>query len=141
MAQFPVWEKGDKMAGKRVNITGKGILKGSSIVEAVTASVIFLLLFALALHAVVEMGRKEVRPAHFIEADKAYRKVLDGCVEGMYTVGNYPFRYEWGAMDLCLETYGDAGDLVKVSVTLRMKSNTSRIIHRHIIKPQNPAGI
>lgn len=129
------------MAGKRVNITGKEILSGSSIVEAVTASAIFLLLFALALHAVVEMGSKEVRPAHFIEADKAYRKVLDGCVEGIYTIGNYPFRYEWGGMELCLEKYGDTGDLVMVSVTLRMKSNASRIVHRHIIKPQNTTGI
>lgn len=129
------------MAGKRVSITGKETLHGSSVVEAVTASVIFLLLFALALHAVVAIGSKEVRPAHFIEADKAYRKVLKECVDGIYTIGNYPFRYEWGGLELCLEKYGDTGDLVRVSVMLRMKSNASRIVHRHIIKPQNTTGI
>lgn len=129
------------MAGKRVNITAKVFLKGSSIVEAVTASVIFLLLFALALQAIVGMGSKEVRPAHFIEADKAYRKVLDGCVEGIYPIGKYPFRYEWGRMELCLEKYGDTGDLLRVSVTLRMKNNVSRIVHRHIIKPVKTTGV
>lgn len=129
------------MAGKKINRVRKRNLKGSSIVEAVTASVIFLLLFTIALQSVVGMSGKEVRATRFIEADKAYRKAIRECTEGVYATGRYSSYFEWGRMEVCLEPYGDRENLLKISVTVCPKNNSVQVIHRHIIKPVKTEGI
>lgn len=110
-------------------------LQGSSVVEAVTASVIFLLIFSLALQAVVGMSMKEVKTCDFIRGEQAYKAALTECMEGVYTLGVHHADFEWGSMEIQLQKYGKTDELLKVSITLCMKNKAAKTIRCHVIKP------
>lgn len=99
-------------------------LKATSLLETVVASVIFLIVFGMAMRAAVDLRKLGTPDWAQIERDfNEFRKRVpeDGEV----------LEYEWGKIETQCRGYHDVPGLVDVQVTLHLKDGR-RTVYRYL---------
>lgn len=129
------------MAERKLNKRITVRLRGSSILEAVTASVLFLILFSLAMQALVGMSTRQVHAGRFVEAEKDYRVELGNVLRGEYSLGKHEKRFPWGSLEILLEPYGKSEGLHQVTIVFRLEREGGKQVRRHIIKLHIKEGL
>lgn len=134
MAPRPLFEEGGKMAGWKLNTGLNPHLEGSSLVEAVTASVLFLILFSIAMQALVGMTSHQVEARCFVAAEQDYRTELQAVLQGEYSSGKHLKKFAWGTLEMVLEPYGTVIGLYRITVAIQPEGNRGNLIRRHVVK-------
>lgn len=108
----------------------KTTLKGASLVEALVASVIFLIVFLIAMSSLVNIARIKVSGPSPAEIEDA----VEECITRLkYDSGNTRFyNYEWGVVEVDTKTYEMFDGVLDVTVSSKVKYGRT-VIYRYII--------
>ena len=109
-------------------------LKGSTLIEVITASVLFLTLFIASfsiLSALVPANRNALE---LIEADYRASLLFQELSDGTHQDGTYATQYVWGKIDATLEPYFPHNDLQQLSITISLHNNRKQIIYRYVVE-------
>ena len=101
-------------------------VNGSSIVEAITASLIFMIVFTISVAAIANSLKMKVPCRNFIEIDKCSRELLKMYLEDYHPCGEYihemgsgkakvfiaPFREDLQIYKLDIEIFGDKDERI-----------------------------
>jgi hypothetical protein len=106
-------------------------LPGSTLVETLVASILFLVIFFLALDTLSRVGVRvpdDTLPA--VETD------LQACLHEFSTgdaaPGDYLRVYEWGEIAIAVRGYGELTDVRRLELVCRIDRHRSLVFHRLI---------
>ncbi len=105
-------------------------LKGTSLVEALVASVIFLTVFLIAMDSLTNIARLNLSGASPVAIEEAAGECLEKFAEG--TADKAAYSYPWGDVEIVAEPYRQADDLLDVTVRAKSK-NGYTVIYRYLI--------
>lgn len=105
-------------------------LKGTSLVEALVASVIFLTVFLIAMDSLTGIARVNLSVTSYVAMEVATGECLKQFAAG--NTDKATFGYHWGCVEVTAEPYGQMAGLSEVTVTAK-SSNGYTIIYRYII--------
>lgn len=108
----------------------KKLLKGTSLVEALVASVIFITVFLIAMNSVVSISRVNHSGASPAEMEETIRDCMERFEKGKEDRASYD--YSWGRIEINAESYGKMEDLSDVTLTAKAK-NGCTIIYRYLL--------
>lgn len=113
-------------------------LRGSSLIEALVASVLFLIVFTLSLETLSRLthrqsgGEIQIAMDHTMQACE--REYIHAWCQPLAVVKTYP----WGTIDITLTPYGSSSELLELTLSAVSTQTRQRIQRRHIIyNPQN----
>ena len=110
-------------------------LKGSSLIEAITASVIFIIVFCLSMEL---MANNELSGNNeefvFIEADQCINDCLAVYSEGNHLPGEYRHDYHWGTVTVKVECYDGYEDLLLITINADIRNRQRKMQLRHIVE-------
>lgn len=109
-------------------------LKGASLIEAIVAAVIFLLVFTAALEVVPRLTVRGDDTALLIEADYRMKRAFGKYATGIWPCGEYAEEYEWGHVTVTIAPYRDFPDLQTVDIRTYIKWSGKRLGIRQIIE-------
>ena len=109
-------------------------LKGSTLIEAITASVIFLIVFIASFLILSRLNPANNNAIELIDADYRASIIFRELSIGTFQNGDYNSRYEWGEISATLEPYLAYSDLQQLSITVTFNNNNKRIIHRYVVE-------
>ena len=99
-------------------------LKATSLLETIVASVIFLIVFGMAMHAAVDLRKLGAPDWAQIERDfNEFRRQVPKDRE--------VFEYEWGKIETQCRDYHDVPGLVDVQATLCLKDGR-KTVYRYL---------
>ena len=104
-------------------------LKGASLLEAVAASSIFMIVFALSLELLPKLtpsGSDGLAAAEMRYI--ARRKYADG----LWPAGEYVERYDCGRAKITIEPYRDFEDVAMMTVTVECGTETA--VHKELVR-------
>ncbi len=107
-------------------------LKGASLLEAIAASSIFMIVFALSLELLPKLtlsGSDGLAAAEMrYVAESARRKYADG----LWPAGEYVERYDCGRAKITIEPYRDFEDVAMMTVTVECGTETT--VHKELVR-------
>lgn len=107
-----------------------GTLKGSTLIEVIIASVIFMSVFAISLETVSRLTVRQDDNLALVEAghrmEECFRDYA-GRDEGVYTR-----EYEWGTVRVLLRPYREYERLHEMVITAEMKHKKMEL--RHVVE-------
>lgn len=110
-------------------------LKGASIIEAIVASVIFLIVFAISLDTVSRiLPGSDSSESVLIEADYRCDMAFAMYSGGEYPPGTYEEGYGWGKVTVVIATYSeDYPGLYRLTISAEPVAGKRKIEFNHII--------
>ena len=102
-------------------------LRGASLIEAIVAAVVFLLVFAAALEILPHLTVREDDTALLVEADYRMKRAFGKYATGVWPCGEYVEEYEWGRVTVTLKPYRGFSDLQAVDVWTIIKGSNKRL--------------
>ena len=103
-----------KMERCRLHHCGKIRLRASTLVETLVASVVFLIVFGMAMTSAVNLRKMQTPDWARIERDfNEFRKQIPENGE--------PYEYEWGRIEATCSDYHDVPGLLYVQSTIQLK--------------------
>jgi len=109
-------------------------LKGSALIEVVTASVIFLAVFIASFSILSELTPADRNAIQLIDADYRASIVFRELSDGLHDDGDYNTRYSWGEINARLEPYAEYPDLQQLSITVIFNNSRKRIISNYVVE-------
>lgn len=114
----------------------KNRLEGSSIIEVVVASVLFLIMFVIAMETLTRStGLPDAGSLLQAEAD------LAACIKAFETEafpeGEYEKKYAWGTIKILVSTYKDIPDINEILFMMNISQGKHTVMHR-ILKVAAP---
>ena len=109
-------------------------LKGNTLIETVTASVIFLIVFIASFSVLSALAPANTSGLEFIDADYRASGLYRELADGIHQDGEYSTQYDWGKISATLEPYFDYSDLQQLSITVTFNSNRKRIVYRYVVE-------
>lgn len=117
-----------KMERCRLHHCGKIRLRASTLVETLVASVVFLIVFGMAMTSAVNLRKMQTPDWARIERDfNEFRKQVP--------INGEPYEYEWGRIEAVCSEYHDVPGLLDVQVTLRLKDGR-KTVYRYLISKE-----
>jgi len=111
-----------------------GKLKAGTLIEVITASIIFMVVF-IASFSVLSLLTPENRDAiELIDADYRASTIFRAFSNGQHQDGEYVTQYSWGKISATLEPYSAYSDLQQLSITVTFNNNRKRIIHKYVVE-------
>ncbi|MDR1671294.1 MAG: hypothetical protein LBR57_02120 [Alistipes sp.] len=106
-------------------------LKGSSMLEAIVASLIFLLVFAISLSTLTRLSLRDDEGIALLEAERA----LTDCFARHSTrlPGIYTDTFEWGEVTTTIATYGDYAGIRQVALTATITGSRKTLEYRRLV--------
>lgn len=108
-------------------------LKGTSLLEAVVASVLFLIVFLMTMELVPRLTVRDDEGVWTVEADYRMMRAFDKYATGLWPAGEYTEEYDWGNVIVKIAPYRTFADLQAVEVTVRINGVRRRMVYRQII--------
>lgn len=104
-------------------------IKGSTIVEAVVASVLFLLVFFICLESVTRMNsmRSSEEP---MEVEMDFNNCVRKFLTGNYDLGEYTETYHWGKISIDIRPYPKYDDIRELDFMATFNNNRRAIRYR-----------
>ena len=105
-------------------------LIGTSLVEALVASVVFLTIFLIAMDSLTNIARIRLSDV----SPKAVEMAIGECLVKFSEGTDYKaaYSYPWGDIELRAEPYRDVDNMLDVTVTAKSK-NEHTVIYRYLI--------
>lgn len=113
---------------------GRRMLRGTSLLEAVVASAVFLTIFTLTISILPQLIVHEDDASLVVEAEYRVEEAFGRYETGVWPCGEYVERYEWGEVTVRVERHRDFSDVRHVSVTARIEGNRKRIVRERVME-------
>lgn len=106
-------------------------INASSLIEAITASVVFMVVFIISLQTLGRVGTNKDISIDLIDADyriyATFLAVRKGATSDAY-------RYDWGQITVIRKKYRDFNDLTELRIEATLAGNKRKIIRYFIIR-------
>lgn len=108
----------------------KMFLRGTSLVEALVASVVFMTIFLIAMVSLANVTRIRLSGMTPEVVEMAICECVVKFAKG--TDHKVAYSYPWGDIEIMAESYRDVGNMLDVTVTAKSK-NGHTVIYRYLI--------
>lgn len=109
-------------------------LKGSSLLEAIVAAVIFLLVFTAAMELMPHFAVRRDNTLLLVEADYRLMRAYERYATGLWPCGEYTEQYDWGKVIIRITLYDDFSDVQLVEATARIEGDDKRIRIKQLVE-------
>ena len=109
-------------------------VKGSTLIEVLTASVIFLIVFICSFSILSTLTPGGNDAAELIEADVRAAALSHEWSDGRHPEGTHTETHPWGNVTARLEPYADYPDLQQLSITVVFTRNKKRIVYEQVVE-------
>lgn len=113
----------------------KKTLNGSSVIEVVVASVLFLLMFLIAMGTLSRAGMVP-HQGTMLQAESDFKACVTDFETGVFTAGEYEMEYSWGNIFVSVSPYKSLPDIQDVSFKMYISSGRRTVKYR--ILKQSP---
>lgn len=93
-------------------------VNGSSIVEAITASLIFMIVFSISVASIANSLKMKVPCRNFIELDKYSRELLKMYLEDYHPCGEYIHEMDYGKAKVLIAPYRECLQIYKLDIEI-----------------------
>jgi hypothetical protein len=108
-------------------------LKGSSMIEAIVASLIFLTVFILSLSTLTGLTLREDEGYVLLEAQRAMTDCFRRYGDGTHAKGIYTDEFEWGEITTTITGYGEYEDIQQVHLRAKLSGSRKTIEYRRLV--------
>lgn len=115
-------------------------LPAASLLEAIVASVVLMVVFAVSLETVVRLTAGDSGSIACAEADYRTAHVLGKVREGTYGEGTTRLTFGWGSLTIRIEPYDTCPALWSVTLTVEIPGEHKKMEYKHLIDPVNSGG-
>ena len=98
-------------------------LKGSTLIEVITASIIFMVVFIASFSVLSVLTPANTNAIELIDADYRTSLIFRELSDGIHADGEYTTQYSWGKINATLEPYLEYPDLQQLSITVTFNNN------------------
>lgn len=109
-------------------------LRAASLLEAIVAAVIFLLVFTLTLEQVPRLMLRGDDAWQMIEAERRLARAFDKYGSGAWPEGTYTEGYEGGEVRVRIEPYRGSEKVRALTVEVRVDGNDKTIERKQLIE-------
>lgn len=109
-------------------------LKGATLLEAIVAALLFLLVFTAAMELLPRLTIREDDTLLLTEADYRVRKTFEKYAAACPPCGDYAEAYDWGRIEIRITHYGDFPKLRVVVVKAQIDGSRKTLEHRQLIE-------
>ncbi len=98
-------------------------LPGSSLLETLVATILFLLIFSISIEALVRINK--IRNADWVSMEREFNRSRESALPGRDTTLTYP----WGEMKWNVDSDDELTELKMYTVTAYMKNGQTTVYH------------
>lgn len=109
-------------------------LKGTSLLEAIVAAVLFLTVFAAVMELIPHLTVRDDDALLVAEAEYRAGQTFEKYGTGLWPRGEYTENYDWGEVTVRIEPYRDFEDMQVVSITARISGSRKRIAYKQLVE-------
>lgn len=109
-------------------------LKGSSLLEAIVAAVIFLLVFTAVMELMPHFAVRRDNTLLLVEADYRLMRAYERYATGLWSCGEYSEKYDWGKVVIRITLYGGFSDLQSVEAIVHINGDNKRIRIKQLVE-------
>ena len=109
-------------------------LKGSTLIEVITASIIFLIVFIASFSVLSGLTPADNNAIELVDADYRASSVFRELSDGLHEDGEYVTKYAWGKINATLEPYSDYADLQQLCITVILAKSNKRIVYKYVVE-------
>ena len=109
-------------------------LKGSTLIEVITASIIFLIVFIASFSVLSGLTPAENNAIELVDADYRASSVFRELSDGLHEDGRYNTDHSWGKINATLEAYSDYADLQRLNITVTLAKSNKRIVYNYVVE-------
>ena len=125
-------QKGGRM--RRVKRASGGRLRAASLVEAVVAAVLLLIVFTAAMELLPRLTLRGDDALAVAEAEYRAMCAFDKYGSGVWPAGTYVERYGGGEATVRVEPYRQYRDVQLITIEVRIDGSRKRIVHRQLVE-------
>lgn len=125
-------QKGGRM--RRVKRASGGKLRAASLVEAVVAAVVLLIVFTAAMELLPRLTLRGDDALAVAEAEYRAMCAFDKYGSGVWPAGTYVERYGGGEATVRVEPYRQYNDVQLITIEVRIDGSRKRIVHRQLVE-------
>ncbi|WP_147638377.1 hypothetical protein [Alistipes sp.] len=114
-------------------VTGRR-LRGSSLLEAVVAAVLFLTVYAAVMELLPRLTVRDDDALLVAEADYSVGRAFDKYGSGVWPCGEYAETYDWGTVTVRIERYRDYSDMQVVTILACIHGSRKRITLKQLVQ-------
>ena len=119
---------------------GMGAIKrlpAASLLEAIVASVVLLIVFAASLETVVRLTATPSEGMACVDADYRAACIASEIRQGNFGEGTTKLTYGWGTLTVLIEPYASCPALWQATLTVKIAGGRKKIEYRHLIDPES----
>ena len=110
-------------------------LPAASLLEAVVASVVLLIVFAASLETVVRLTATPSEGMACVDADYRAACTASEIRQGAFSEGTTERSYGWGTLTVLIEPYASCPALWQATLTVKITGGRKRMEYRHLVDP------
>lgn len=110
-------------------------LPASSLLEAIIASVVLLIVFATSLETVVRLTTGPSEGIVCAEVDYRMACVMSEIRQGAFEKGTTERSYAWGKLTIRIDSYAPCPALWQVTMTVRIGDGRKKMEYRYLVDP------
>ncbi len=113
---------------------GRRRLRAASLLEAIVAAVLFLIVFASAMELIPRLTVRGDEALLTAEAEYRVARAFDKYASGLWPAGEYAERYDWGEVTVRISPYRAVREAQQLTVTATIDGSRKRIVHRQVVE-------
>ena len=110
-------------------------LPAASLLEAVVASVVLLIVFAASLETVVRLTATPSEDVACVDADYRAACTASEIRQGAFSEGTTERSYGWGTLRVRIEPYASCPTLWQATLTVKIAGGRKRMEYRYLVDP------
>lgn len=119
---------------RRVKRASGGRLRAASLVEAVVAAVLLLIVFTAAMELLPRLTLRGDDALAVAEAEYRAMCAFDKYGSGVWPAGTYVERYGGSEATVRVEPYRQYRDVQLITIEVRIDGSRKRIVHRQLVE-------
>lgn len=109
-------------------------LCAASLLEAIVAAVLFLIVFASAMELIPRLTVRDDEALLLAEADYRVKRAMERYATGVWPCGTYGESYDWGRVEVRVTRYRDFADMQQVMVTACIDGSRRRFHLQRVVE-------
>lgn len=109
-------------------------LRADTLIEAIVASVIFLLVFGISLETISRLSLYHNQDPLFVEVDYRLKSCFEEFSGGSYEYAVYHRKYTWGTITIDIKPYKEYSGIQEITLSAKIKHRLQSIEYRHLVK-------
>ena len=111
-------------------------LPAASLLEAIVASVVLLIVFAASMETVVRLTATPSEDVACVDADYRAACAASEIRRGTFKEGTTELSYGWGTLTVRIEPYASCPVLWQATLTVRIAGGRKRMEYRYLVDPE-----